>query len=108
MHYSKEHEVLESIFVYLIKQGRKDLVDAYNEAAKLKITGKICTARKKWRCSKCKKVIQIGDKYFCQTNHHGAIRGSIFVTRHVCLTCYGAPKEQQLIKQNCKFKFIGA
>lgn len=101
MNFSKQNHVLEEIFEYLIDNGRKDLVDKFNDIVKPKKTEKICTARKNWKCCKCLKTIIKGAKYFNQTY----IVNGMYVTKHYCILC-SKSNEKKIKKEQTKFKFI--
>jgi len=101
MNFSKQHIVLEEIFEYLIDNGRKDLVDKYNNIIKPKKIEKICTSRKTWKCCKCLKTIIKGAKYFNQTY----ISNGMHVTKHYCISCSNTSKKE-IKKEQIKFKFI--
>jgi hypothetical protein len=95
-----QHNVLERIFEYLLSVGRKDLVDLYKDSTKAKTTGKVCTARRNWKCCKCKKTILKGTKYYCETY----AERNMFISKRYCLEC-NKPKIESKKQQN-KFKFI--
>jgi RNase P subunit RPR2 len=109
--YNKQHKILEEIFEYVINQGRKDLIDAYHDAAGTKYTTKATTARKKWKCTECKKAILPGEKYVNQTKTEGKHSQTIFLIKHICKDCFektGDVKKPHVgdkTKSN-KFKFI--
>lgn len=102
MDLDKQHAALEKIFEFLFLNGRKDLVDAYNEAAQAKETEKICTARKKWKCCKCRKPILPTTKYFCITY----TTKSSFLSKRFCLECISKNKKNVTKQTSNKMKFI--
>jgi hypothetical protein len=61
----QRQEVLQKIFEFLLSNGRRDLVEAYKETSTNREKEKIYTARKKWKCCKCGKIIEKGEKYLC-------------------------------------------
>jgi len=109
--YNKQHKILEEIFEYVISQGRKDLIDAYHDAAETKCTTKETTARKKWKCTVCKKSILPGEKYVNQTKTEGKHSQTMFLVKHICIECFNKtddvkkPHVGNKSKSN-KFKFI--
>lgn len=102
MNLDKQHAVLEEIFEYLLSNGRKDLVDKYNNSTKSKETKKICTARKKWKCCKCRQTILKGTKYFCIT----ITQQAMFISKRYCLSCHSLPGETKAKSSQLKMKFM--
>lgn len=99
MNFDKQHAVLEEIFDYLLSNGRKDLVDKYNASTKSKETEKVCTARRDWKCCKCRQPIHRGEKYFCIT----IFQRAIYVSKRYCLNCSSLSvmkKQNKLSKMN--------
>lgn len=101
--FEKQHDVLERIFKHLLETGRKDLVDAYNDITNPYITATYPKAQKKWKCLNCKKPINPGDKYRCETTSD---KGTFFSKRY-CLNC-AKPERKNIEKdvRNKKMKFV--
>jgi PHP family Zn ribbon phosphoesterase len=92
-------EVLQKIFEFLLSNGRKDLVEAYKETSTNREKQKINTARKKWKCCKCGKIIEKGEKYLCvdlSTN-------TTYQLMRYCLKC---SSESTIKSTQSKMKFI--
>lgn len=104
MHYSKQHKILEEIFDFVKSQGRKDLIDAYNEASKMRVVSKICSARKKWECAKCSASIEIGEKHYREEYVQRNSSGALVTTKRICLKCHDIPKKIE--KRQSKLRFI--
>lgn len=103
MDLDKQHAVLEVIFEYLLASGRKDLVDAYKNASQMKSLEKVCTARKNWKCCKCRQQIAKGSKYFCIT----VTQRSSFNSTRYCLSCADKlDKPLMISKKQTKMKFL--
>ncbi len=96
--------VLSNIFEFLITNGRQDLVNAYKNCAyKGKIKDKICTARKKWKCCRCRRPIHKGEKYVCKdySNHDG------YILMRYCFDCAGTEINKEIKKTTLsKMRFI--
>lgn len=100
MNLDKHHAVLERIFEFLLANGRKDLVDEYNNTSHSEEKGKVCKAKRQWRCCKCRKTIKIGEKYFCIS----IAMGGTWISKRFCLNCQNRSHEQKTTQS--KFKFI--
>ncbi|MDD5650696.1 MAG: hypothetical protein PHF86_09845 [Candidatus Nanoarchaeia archaeon] len=105
MHYQKQHQKLEEIFEFVKSQGRKDLIDAYYEAAKTRTIGKICKAGKNWKCCECRSPIPKGTQYFREERQERCNNGVLSVAKQICLKCHNTEKLVIKPKQN-KLKFI--
>jgi len=100
--HDKQEKILEAIFEHLLSSGRKDLVDAYNNLIREYAKETFPKARQKWKCGKCKKPIQIGEKYYCKTI---ADRGN-FYSKRLCLKCANWKEKRIEKQQHKKMKFI--
>jgi hypothetical protein len=100
--HEKQAKILETIFEHLLSSGRKDLVDAYEDVTRSYTKETFPKARRKWKCGKCKKTIEIGEKYFCKT----IADRNFFNSKRLCLECANKKEKKIEKQQHKKMRFI--